>query len=876
MANNNKNDKNDKKNPLLFPHAFERLAFYLGLHTPSVPRTEITSRPPVARIIAIDLEKFCYRENPVTAVGITWLDTSEIPIGYPGPHAANWLMHIHSHLFRPFQTGHMANNFAFFRDRPDEFDFGRAEWVPLWAVREILEELIDQAPTETVFLIHHGGREDRDLEQKLGYNLKHTPKNVMLLDTQSIALYRYLWRTLISIEKLCDLFGIEADKSHEGDKSKGDKSKGGKSHSAGTDDVWGVKFHNAGNDAVCTMVLTILMVIQWSELLADQYEREINDQLQDEHRRALLEAAARGGVALTGAPVSNYVHSADGGNYNTHLLRYALHYNRPEEWPPALTDVPLPARPIDFVIPRAKKEPDARKKSAAKKDGQAADKDKPAAIEEKPADYEGEPTAHDLMNALHNRPIPDLPTWGRFDYCTRCGSTTHTRPFCWEYVDCLKCHHIGHATGLCLMAPDLLPQKQWENDLRYGRFDQRARYREKLAADGKWKDPYQTGPGAPGRFRVDRDVYNPHGYAQVNEPPEDEKPEDKKPKEIRSPSAPPPRIPRQFKGGAISGARLAADARRNRQNPRPTGQAFVPPQRPGSEAGWHTTQHMNHYPNAHGAPMLIRNLHQANNQFSQQHGNNQFGNQGLGVQQHGNQYLTVPSTGPQMLAHQSGNQYYAAQHNPGGPQNYGGHQAFGNFQDVNPQGFFMGQQNLSWQDQLALREQLAEQGIIVGQGNFGVQQNFGGQGQFGAQQNFGHFQNPHQAFQAPQMAPQNWQFGHLGPAPAGNRNFQGAQWTQQPNVPHHQRGDFGGGHRNVQIDRPNSQMAPQNAMSARNVHGQIPLRAPQANAPSQNQAPVPMHPDGLTMANYNAFGRGRGRGGGRGNDSGRGRGRGGG
>jgi len=191
---------------------------------------------PDVRLVAIDLEKYCKENSPVTAIGVSILQTSDVQFHVPGSDGANFINAIKAYNLRPRETGHKFNKFAYFEDKPESFQFGVDEWFAMKEARQILKTVLEH-DGDTI-LIFHGGKNDiQDIKEKLGYDVAAADKLVTIVDTQRMARQYgpcYMCNN-IGLTKLTNILGIN-----------------------------GIISHNAGNDAVATMVDALLLAIAWS------------------------------------------------------------------------------------------------------------------------------------------------------------------------------------------------------------------------------------------------------------------------------------------------------------------------------------------------------------------------------------------------------------------------------------------------------------------------------------------------------------------------------------------------------------------------------------------------------------------------------------
>ena len=81
-------------------------------------------------IIAIDIESYERAHNLITEIGISTLDTLDLVGIAPGPNGKNWSGQIRSRHFRISGREHLVNR-EFCIGHPEDFQFGKSEWVDL-------------------------------------------------------------------------------------------------------------------------------------------------------------------------------------------------------------------------------------------------------------------------------------------------------------------------------------------------------------------------------------------------------------------------------------------------------------------------------------------------------------------------------------------------------------------------------------------------------------------------------------------------------------------------------------------------------------------------------------------------------------------------
>jgi len=205
-----------------------------SLHLPS-PGSSSTFPETPARIISCDLEKHCLAPQDVTAIGLSVLHTDEIRLDDPGVNGVNWIPNIQSFNIRPRETGHQANNFSFFTDKPEDFQFGHDEWILKADTPKLFKDVLEDFPREIVLICHDTRGDIKDIRDKLGFDVQASSKKITILDSQIMAKARG-YQNQIGLKALTGSLGIS-----------------------------GIAFHNGGNDAAVTLINSILMAICHSE-----------------------------------------------------------------------------------------------------------------------------------------------------------------------------------------------------------------------------------------------------------------------------------------------------------------------------------------------------------------------------------------------------------------------------------------------------------------------------------------------------------------------------------------------------------------------------------------------------------------------------------
>jgi len=161
-----------------------------------------------------------------------------------------------------------------------------------------------------------------------------------------------------------------------------------------------IVFHNAGNDAMATMIMAILMVIDWS-------------------RRHT-------------PPGTDSFETSDGANFTLE------HTATSEPAPISNTETGSEAHLVS-------------QSSTA------------SVMDTHPTSVSSNLSINDLVLALMNRPYPENPTFGSFTHCTGCDSHDHLAADCSYFrttaLECKRCHGNEHITKMCMVKEWKLAQK---------------------------------------------------------------------------------------------------------------------------------------------------------------------------------------------------------------------------------------------------------------------------------------------------------------------------------------------------------------------------------------------------------------------------------
>lgn len=156
----------------------------------------------------------------VTELGIATLDTRSIVGVHPGPKAREWVKRMRVRHFSTLAHGH-------------RFGFGTTERVPLAALKPYMQSFVN--PMRKYVLVGHSGHVDfAKLSQLLSYDLRLLSNVIGQIDTHDLV------RAMPLPQKLGELW------RHVHGISGGELDNG-------------FSFHNAGNDAVCTLQVLLIL-----------------------------------------------------------------------------------------------------------------------------------------------------------------------------------------------------------------------------------------------------------------------------------------------------------------------------------------------------------------------------------------------------------------------------------------------------------------------------------------------------------------------------------------------------------------------------------------------------------------------------------------
>lgn len=237
--------------------------------------------------ISVDVEWNERQRNQITEVGISTLDTLDIAHVAPGPGGKNWQQWIRSRHIRIKEYAHVVNC-DFVSGCPDQFGFGKSEFVPLQDAARVVESCFKppysaQIPVKFVNEESNGEKPTVTIETAIEeYKLR--PRNVVLVGHGLQADISYL--SALG----CDVFSCNASKVQSQESSQVSVTEPSSPtaqslfldtldtatmfqalkrdvHSRGLENVlsslgklcWNL--HNAGNDARYTLEAMVRMII---------------------------------------------------------------------------------------------------------------------------------------------------------------------------------------------------------------------------------------------------------------------------------------------------------------------------------------------------------------------------------------------------------------------------------------------------------------------------------------------------------------------------------------------------------------------------------------------------------------------------------------
>ncbi|KAI7977964.1 hypothetical protein EIK77_009504 [Talaromyces pinophilus] len=256
--------------------------------------------------ISIDVEWNERQRNQITEVGISTLDTLDIAHVAPGPGGKNWRQWIRSRHIRIKEYAHVVNC-EFVLGCPDQFGFGKSEFVPLQDAARVVESCFKppysaQVPVKFVDEDSTGDKPKVTIETAIeGYKLR--PRNVVLVGHGLHADTSYLCALG------CDMFSENASKIQFQNSSqvsvkeplnptaqslsfdtldtatmfqglKRDVHSRGLENVLGSLGIFGWNLHNAGNDARYTLEAMVHMIINARAAL-DKAPQELSGDYMD-------------------------------------------------------------------------------------------------------------------------------------------------------------------------------------------------------------------------------------------------------------------------------------------------------------------------------------------------------------------------------------------------------------------------------------------------------------------------------------------------------------------------------------------------------------------------------------------------------------------
>ncbi|EEA27509.1 hypothetical protein TMatcc_004195 [Talaromyces marneffei ATCC 18224] len=145
--------------------------------------------------ISVDVEWNERQRNQITEVGISTLDTLDIAHVAPGPGGKNWQPWIRSRHIRIKEYAHVVNC-DFVSGCPDEFGFGKSEFVPLRDAARLVESCFKppySAQVPVKFVNDEANRDKRTVTIETAIEeYKLRPRNVVLVGHGLHADIKYL------------------------------------------------------------------------------------------------------------------------------------------------------------------------------------------------------------------------------------------------------------------------------------------------------------------------------------------------------------------------------------------------------------------------------------------------------------------------------------------------------------------------------------------------------------------------------------------------------------------------------------------------------------------------------------------------------------
>jgi len=171
----------------------------------------------------------------VTAIGLAVLHTDDIELGNPGKNGTEWISNIECFNIQPRETGHQKNDNKHFKNKPEDFQFEREEWLLKADTPKLFKDVLEDFEGPVILICHDTGGDIKDIREELGFDVDRSTKHVSILDSQVMARARKFPHR-VGLKALTSALGIS-----------------------------GVVFHNGGNDAALTLIDSILMAIAHSQ-----------------------------------------------------------------------------------------------------------------------------------------------------------------------------------------------------------------------------------------------------------------------------------------------------------------------------------------------------------------------------------------------------------------------------------------------------------------------------------------------------------------------------------------------------------------------------------------------------------------------------------
>ncbi|KAI4177197.1 MAG: hypothetical protein LQ343_000680 [Gyalolechia ehrenbergii] len=233
--------------------------------------------------ICVDVEAYEKNERPITEIGISTLDTSDLIGLPPGEVGKTWMKKIRTRHFRIKETAHLHNS-EFVAGCADRFEpeFGESEWISFKDAPQVIAScfrppysrpldhlnggLSNDAegtpePKRKLVLVGHDIKNDIHYLRKLGYDVSNLSNLIEALDTAD--LYR-AWKHQLNPSKLGSIL-VDLE-------------------------LTGWNLHNAGNDAAYTLQSLIGIAIFARTSGAN---RQLNTQAHLTAHAEILEREAR-------------------------------------------------------------------------------------------------------------------------------------------------------------------------------------------------------------------------------------------------------------------------------------------------------------------------------------------------------------------------------------------------------------------------------------------------------------------------------------------------------------------------------------------------------------------------------------------------------